>query len=169
MATVRIDYFGMEGEGRNVTEAKRKAGAKLQAAMSGHYSPTVIAYRGYVSLVFREPHGWCNRLIAEPESGIREGKVYAHPNETTEAEAIRAACRHLADLGMRDDDTEPPYFLKDRQDIADWRSNHQFRARFRRAMRAGLDKDQAHNFAGRNPAIDSATMVAWESLVSSVA
>jgi hypothetical protein len=152
MPTVTVDYYGVEGTGRNLTEAKRDAGEKIRKALDGYYSPTVLAHRGWAILVYREPAGWCWRIILDAKDGIRAGKVYASANDETESDAIRSASRHLAQLGWEaSDGTEPPAFLRDRADRREFEVWAEFQLRFRKAKAAGMSDNDAHHWAGRNP------------------
>ena len=153
MATVRIEYYGMDGTGKTVTEAKKNAGAKITAALAGSYTPTILAHRGYAILVWREPDGWRTRLIADPADGIRgDGGGTGFCPGDTETDAIRGAQRHLAQLGWtHDDGPEAPDFLTDRSDRADFRSWAVFQIRHRAARNYGLSPNDAHSWAGRDP------------------
>lgn len=147
---IRLDYYGVEGTGRTVTEAKKDAGERIRQALAGPYTPTVLSYRGTAMLVYREPGGWCYRIIAEPD-GIRDGKVWGSPNDPTEADALRAAGRHLADITMQEADTDPPAFVH-RDDVREWRRSLDVLRRYRQAQRAGLTDEEARSYALRDPA-----------------
>jgi len=54
---VRIEYYGMPGEGRTLTEAKKDAGAKIERAMNANYTPKVIQWRGNMALIWMTPQG----------------------------------------------------------------------------------------------------------------
>lgn len=152
MATVTVDYFGMSGTGRTVTEAKRDAGAKLQKAMEGDYAPHFLHYRGYAILVTRSPHGWDTAIICEP-TGFRDGgRVSVSANYHTEEEVLSSARSQLAQLGWTHEDglTAPGWLNRDEQREFLWWA--EFQLRFRTATQAGLCHNDAHSYAGRNPA-----------------
>jgi hypothetical protein len=164
MGTVTVDYYGMSGTGRTVTEAKKDAGAKVTRALGGYYTPTVVAHRGYAILVYREPTGWNTRIIVCPQDGIREGKVWGSGDHATEGEAIRAAQCHIADLGWCESDgLDAPEFIKDKGDRAEFRYKAEFQIRYRKAKAVGLTDTQCHHYAGRAPGLDIAK---WERLVA---
>jgi hypothetical protein len=73
MSTVRVTYYGVDGEGRNVTEAKRDAGTKIEAAMTGSYSPTVLQSRGTAIVLWRDPWGWQSCFLSH-KGEFREHK-----------------------------------------------------------------------------------------------
>lgn len=57
-AKVRITHYGMEGEGRTLTEAKCNAGQKIEAILSGRWEPRIVSAHGQARLVYRDPLGW---------------------------------------------------------------------------------------------------------------
>ena len=90
--TIKIEYFGMPGEGPTVKEAKLDAGRKIEAALHGSYAPTFLTFGDYTALVWREPTGWGYRLLSE-----KDNTLYASCNDSRD-EAMRRAKRHLAQL-----------------------------------------------------------------------
>lgn len=160
MQTVKIQYFGVEGSGRNVTEAKRDAGKQIERALSGDYSPIILEYRGNAILVWRDPmSGWRSGIIfdnGEFRDHRRVSWSYCHSTKSTDdarADAIASAQDRLAQLGWRPEDaTNPPEFLKTRQQIADYRYWAEFQLRYSQAKAAGMPDNDAHDYAGKNPA-----------------
>ena len=64
--TIRIEYFGMEGSGPTVKEARADAGQKIEKALRGSYEPQVIAFDGQMAILWREPkHGWLYGRIVD--------------------------------------------------------------------------------------------------------
>jgi hypothetical protein len=152
MPTVRIEYYGVEGQGKNLKEAKRDAGAKIEKALTGSYGPQIVSYRGYAILVFRKPEGWCTQIIADADTGVREGAIYAGANHATEKEALKNAFEHLADLGWEENDGHVlPYFLTDRDSIATYKSKVEFWIRCKEARRIGIPEKDIHDWACKNP------------------
>jgi hypothetical protein len=155
MPTVTTEYYGVSGTGRNVTEAKRDAGEKIKRALAGDYTPIVIAWRGNAILVHREPTGWHSSTIVN-DDGIRAGHLRGtiYPSGTTREEAIASATGHVVQMGWKPEDgTEPPEILhryrKERSDFREWAA---FQLRYREAKRRGMNDNDAHSYAGRNPA-----------------
>ena len=96
--TARITYFGMEGEGRNLTEAKRDAGRKVEQALEGSYTPELIGdiSKGYAMLLVRQPKlGWESILLYPGKEGALYG---SSGSDTTKEECERRARAHLAGL-----------------------------------------------------------------------
>jgi len=144
----------MEASGRNVTEAKKEAARKLQSAMHGSYTPTILAYRGYAILIYREPqYEWHTRLIADPERGIVEGPVYGSQEGDRETAEIQAR-RHLAQLGWQHEDRfEVPTILAphDRAGLSSFRFWVGFQLAYRVARGNGLPDCEAHEWACDHP------------------
>jgi hypothetical protein len=99
---ITIKYYGIEGTGKNVTEAKRDAGSRIEKMLGGDYTPFLIRHGGYVALLTREPaYGWGYRLINDDEQGFIH--CGSHVNNCGDPrkdfEEIRLhAYRHLAQL-----------------------------------------------------------------------
>ncbi len=67
MATVRVEYCGMDGEGKTLTAARQDAARKAEKAITGTYDPTILQSRGWIILVWRDPHGWRHSILREKE------------------------------------------------------------------------------------------------------
>lgn len=161
--TIRVKYYGMDGEGTTVTEAKKDAGRKITEALDGDYIPEILEWRGYAILVYREPEGWCSRTIADPEDGIKAGCVYGNPSSTRE-ETIQSARRHLAQMGWKPEDGfDLPTFVTNRNDIADHYNWCKAQLRWRKARDAGLDANDCHAYACKATFRDD-----WAALVERV-
>lgn len=141
MALVRIEYYGMDGEGKNVTEAKRDAGRKIERALSGSYSPEIVTWRTETALVYREPDGWVYSIIRSDDR-IRAGAVHGC-REGTKDEAIRRARYSIAQNGWEPSDgTEAPDFVTDARDRSELATWYTFQLRCIRAKAAGITNNQ---------------------------
>jgi hypothetical protein len=154
MPTVQIEYYGVSGQGRTATEAKRDAGRRIEAALAGSYTPELVCYRGWAILVYREPHsGWCQRVIARPDDGLTAGRVWGGNACSDRAEALRRARVQLAQLGWQETDgIAPPELLQDNRDRAEFVSWATFQMRHRQVRDQGLSERDAWDYASRNPA-----------------
>ena len=73
MATaIRITYYGMDGEGATLKEAKADAARKVERALEGSYTPEMIRFDDWAVLLWREPFGWHYKLIG----GVCAGNLY---------------------------------------------------------------------------------------------
>ena len=139
--TVRITYYGMEGEGKNVTEAKRDAARKVEAALEGDYSPEIIGdLTRYAVLLWREPrYGWGFRTI----TATTTGRLYGSSHGSSRMEVEKYARRHVADLLQ-----DVTYILeKDREGIRDWHSKQEFQRKYQEARNEGHSDHEAHAIA----------------------
>ena len=96
--TVRITYFGADGEGSTVTEARRDAGERIGRMLGGSYTPQLIGSLrdNYSALLWREPkYGWNYKIIG-PEQP--EGALHSCTSGDDYESAKRHATRHLATL-----------------------------------------------------------------------
>lgn len=114
---IKIDYYGVEGSGRTVTEAKKDAGQKIRDMLAGSYMPHVVTYRGWAMLVYREPFsGWCTRTIADDEgirSGTDGGSCHGYNDQF---DAMKAARMHVAQMAWTEaDGLTAPAFLPDQE------------------------------------------------------
>lgn len=94
-----VKFLGMDGEGVTVSEAKRDAQAKIEAAMKGSYSPVVIKFRGMVGIAWREPLCWCYKVV-HPDSEEGEQGPGCSVCKGKEA-AVSEMRAHMAQLGWK--------------------------------------------------------------------
>jgi hypothetical protein len=157
MSRIKLDYYGFEGAGRTVKEAKADAGAKIRAALSGDFSPwSALTHDGqWGVIVWREPaNGWAHRLITPGGHGDRGGS-YGRPDRTRE-EAIRDAVKHLASCAGLSavealvGQTGPlPISYMTLSDLDDARRMEAWQERYKTGRAThGMDDTQAREFAG---------------------
>ena len=96
MATVQIEYFGMDGVGRNVTEAKRDAGAKIERFISADGRPVFIHYRGSAVMVYLTRYGWEYSIAQLADGAEPFGRGCCICATWERADAVREAKEHLA-------------------------------------------------------------------------
>ena len=97
--TVRTTYYGMEGEGPNLKEARADAARKLEAAVTGYYTPAIMTYRGYVIMAWREVEsGWWYTILTPDrmDTPVVAQQRGANSGGQSAEDTIRAARRHLA-------------------------------------------------------------------------
>lgn len=146
MNTVRITYYGMDGEGRNVTEAKRDAGAKIENALTGNYTPQLI--RGSTSeavLIFREPSGW----YYSPIHADSTGRVCTIGSYDTQKEAERKARQHLAQNIFTLDGLDGSEVILDKADKREHATWIEYQRLYKAWRDTGLADQQAHEKACR--------------------
>lgn len=141
MATVRIEYYGVEGSGKNVTEAKRDAGSKIENALSGSYTPIILQAGDETIIVFRSPDGWQYGFLRNGELGSIQGQ------DKDKKEVERSARRHIGSnvtewkTCFGPDDVHP--IVKEERDRREIADNCKWQREMRRATEAGLDDRNA--------------------------
>lgn len=110
---VSITYFGMDGTGRNVTEAKRDAGRKIEEALSGSYRPVVLESRGWAMLVWRDICGWQSSIIKwvdhdQNYESLWRADVSSGSGEKSFEECLERAYSHLAQMTWDQKELVPP-------------------------------------------------------------
>jgi hypothetical protein len=104
--TIRITYYGMDGEGPTVKAAKEDAGHKLAHLVAQtEEAPVIVAVEGVAALVAYTQQGWGHRLITgqstDNTSGFFTGPQYVSGSYETKQEARLAALRHVLDIAWR--------------------------------------------------------------------
>jgi hypothetical protein len=145
---IAIDHYGVSGRGRTIKEAKADAGRRIQEMLTGDYSPHVVTYRGFATLVYREPFsGWCTRNIAD-EDGMRGGTTGGSCHGYADQyEAMKAARMSVAQLSWTEDDgLLPPNFLPEREarEFVAWA---RFQIEYRRLRAEGVPEVDCHRRA----------------------
>lgn len=105
MPTVTIDYFGVTGSGRNVTEAKRDAGAKLERFVAS-YRPRSIHYRGTVYVIWTEPDGGVHseQIVYRGEYRERRGSSWCGSVEEALQSIVGSLAQDVYPEPIADDD-----------------------------------------------------------------
>lgn len=149
--TVTATVHGVEGEGRNATEAKAAAIARLEAATDGDYRPVLLRFNAAEALVWRELDGWRYRIIHQDDYGCESG-LFAHclqEPQITKAALIVAAKRHLAQIGWipgQDDEAIAYVDAGNRGELARWL---RFQNAYRRFKAEGKSDMECHELACR--------------------
>ena len=145
MTTVRIEYYGMDGQGKNVTEAKRDASIKIEKALGGDYSPVIIRANGEGVLIFRTPRdGWGYALL-HPDT---QGRVYSNGGTyPTQQEAERRARAHLAQNVFEHDGPDGTEVIKDKRDLDEHKRWVEWQRLYKRWRDAGATDNVAHSNA----------------------
>lgn len=96
---VSVVHLGMEGEGKNISEARRDAEKRIEACLTGDWMPYFITHLGQVAVIARHPRAqgpqWGYRVInpATPNIELMQGLDL---NYTDRPAAVRAAAFDLA-------------------------------------------------------------------------
>ncbi len=121
--TIRITYYGMDGEGATVKDAKLDAGRKIEQALSGAYNPKLLVLEGHAILLARSPQGYGYSIVTDGEKSLKPGMVWATSNFQDESEAEAYARYHLAQIAWNwnnDADVIEYVFKDDQARIQSW-------------------------------------------------
>ena len=140
--TIKLDYFGMPGEGPTVKEAKLDAGRKIEAALKDSYAPTFLTFGSYTALVWREPSGWGYRLLPD-----KEDTLYACCQDSR-PDTIRQAKRHLAQLADNVVANEAILAYVHKDDRKEIENNIRWQREMRELIAKGYTDEEARYISG---------------------
>jgi hypothetical protein len=157
MGKVMVEVYGFQGEGRTMKEARAAAQEKARVALSGSYTPHLVAWRGSVALVWREPEsGWVYRIVRSDGEPIKSGDVWGCSCRGEDRKAvIQGAAFHLAQNEWVNTDgvTVPPIVPEDRR--REFLDTVRFRLRFllyfHRAPGTSAGDNAAHDWVCGGP------------------
>jgi hypothetical protein len=153
---IRITYYGMEGEGPTVREAKADAGNKLEQLVRDTESrPQIYSFGDRLAIIARTRYSWGYWLLEnnKPMSGGTHGFENF-------ADAQRSALSHMADLAWSHDVSDDRAFAaealkcletanRDRdRAIDDLVYRWQWQRRWKAARDQGFDDNKARNITG---------------------
>jgi hypothetical protein len=145
-----LKYYGIEGTGCTVTEAKKDAGAKIEKALSGSYRPIVLAAGGETIICWRNPeYGWSYGWLRDGDiSGTSSGRG---DREDCECSARRHIGMNATDWRtcLRPEDVDP--IVKEAADRREIAQMCAWQRDYHRAIAAGLDDNDARNLIGGFP------------------
>lgn len=125
-------------------EAKEQVLALAEQALTGTYTPTFVRHGDVLMVSYRTQYGWMYCLTRETEGSL-DYSACANPN-TTGPEMDRQARRHMA--GSYLPEGTGVAVLRNADDIAMYRSNLAWQARYQEAKAQGMSDYQAHAHAG---------------------
>lgn len=106
---VNITYFGMDGSGRTMTEAKKDAGRKIEQAMTGNYQPVMLQSRGIIIILWRDPQGWRYNIITDEKGNLRDKPFQCYSTGQSDYYAEYAsALLSLAQMTWDGQEQRPP-------------------------------------------------------------
>ena len=141
---VHITYYGMDGEGRTITEAKKDAGAKIEKALHGYYTPRILRHAGYMALVAREPFsGWGYRLI-HADSTATEESIYLSSSREDREDCVKTCFRHMAQLAGHYRGIEKYLTASDQAELDRY---YEFQRRYAELRAEGHTDADAHRIA----------------------
>ena len=161
---INLEYFGMPGSGATVKEAKLDAGRRIEEALDGDYTPSLIHWRQFTVLLARDPkYGWGYR-ISHP--GEIQERMYLNSRDGDRDECLKVLVMHIADIarptGENPEDSLPLFNILSghiakhnayREFVDNCIRSDRFQLRYRHAKDVlGMTDVEAHDWAGMNPA-----------------
>lgn len=140
---ITLDYYGVEGTGRTVTEAKRDAGERIKRIVR-HLSPRIYSWRGYSVVISPNEHGAQYTLI-HPDS---DGSVHSCSLCADMDDATKSAVKHMLSVARQVGDMTMPEWID--ADLAaqlerEWRDNDAFQVAYRYAE--AYEESDPHGWA----------------------
>lgn len=149
MKKVSVNLYGIQGTGRNKTEAKAAAGHVIEAALYGSYTPTLLACRNRAVLVFRDAlSGWSFSFLDVAEMALEtvtRKTLYGCAGYENEQVALRSALIGLAQqVWLPSDGLQPPgELLTEDNDVAEFRGWARWQLEFRQLREHDVDDEHA--------------------------
>lgn len=139
---VRITYYGIEGEGVTLKEARADAARNIEVALEGSYTPKLLEFGNHQALVWREPVGWGYRLLNGADTCLYPSVFHAKQEG-----AERQARYHLAQSGWEPANDGPALAYVHRDDRATLATWIAWQRRYAHARAEGLSDVEAHRKA----------------------
>jgi hypothetical protein len=109
--TIKLTYYGIEGEGPTVAAAKQAAGRQLEHLVKQtEESPTIVRVGAVTALVALSRWGWGHRIIAGIGEQPETGHVHVSGGRATKAEAELDALKHVLDCAWNWPDDDGVWF-----------------------------------------------------------
>lgn len=140
---IKIDYFGVPGEGRTVKEAKQDAGRKIEQIVQ-NLSPRIYSHRGHSVVIYRTTEGEAYDLIHPDSEGCRHSTSFGGDVE-------ESAIAHLLQITRQAGEFDIPDWVPNEMHprlTSDWKSNDAFQRAYRAAEGAG--EANPHQWACEN-------------------
>lgn len=148
MATIiNLTYCGMAGSGATVKLAKQDAARKIEAVLSGYYTPYMMRAGDLLGVMWREPNGYSYKII-RPDT--KAGQVFGNSLciGSTEADTREAMASHMAQnigsyAGLEKHLTK--YAMRDLDNY------FEFQRKYSECKAAGMSDTDAHASASNRP------------------
>lgn len=154
MSQVQIEYFGVRATGKNLTEAKRAAGAIIEKELKEDYSPRYMVVTDYVLFLYREPLlGWTYQIIPKSEAKPLARFSSGMGHDDTVEKCEKTARHHLAQylLNPKDRSCLPACLavLKDLRDLKEFPSYAEWQFVMRELLDSGMENEAARREADK--------------------
>ncbi len=150
--TVRLTYFGMDGKGATLTEAKKDAGKKIEAVLHDVFSgPVLLEHRGHACILVRGLYGWEKHTILRPGEPLKLNPCHSQGGPDLAWELHWARLNLAQNAWALEDGLDPPEILEgDERLIGEHRSWVGFQLAYQAATKDGRGDTEAHRWACDN-------------------
>src|SRR5229473_3349469 len=144
---ITLEYFGFQGQGATVKEAKQDAGRKIEALHAGTFQPQLREWRGEAVLVYRTLTGWEYTFIQHQGGALRTHGTAMGDGEFFNT--LRSAERHLVGVAWNVGDplTDFPEWFHNEEDRKDLISSREWQIAYRKFKDEGHEDNEAHRLA----------------------
>lgn len=144
---ISLTYYGVDGAGRTVTEAKRDAGRRIEKIVA-HLYPAIFSYRGHSVVIYRTTDGYSYSLIHPESSGAIHSSSSCGDDRH---ESMACAISHLLSITRREGEMDVPEWAASYLDVrslhSEWACSDAFQRAYRAAEASGLADHNAHRWA----------------------
>ena len=147
MQQITVEYMGVAGTGRTVSEAKENARKTIAERLAGDYHPELIRHESFFAFVWRDPaNGWGYRIF---DADDKPGMVFANTlgHQYDRIDAINACRKHLAQMVYRDAQHTGAEVIKDKNDLAQHMDWVHWQEAYKAAIREGKSDQEAFRYA----------------------
>ena len=134
---------GASSIGDSSGEAAERLRRTVEKAFDGDYDPSVMLFRDYIGVLWRETFGW--RYNIKRLSDVSHvQKMGSCSYFDTEQQALHSLCMNLAQDGWDGQEMESPLLLSknDQDDFSRWA---RYQKRYQELAATGMDNTAIHN------------------------
>lgn len=142
MKTIKVDYFGFEGSGPTVKEAKADAAKKLMAFIKdAEHGPRFLKIEDYLIVTYRTYGTWAYRLFY-PGCGTGAECI----GMATQEQAEKQGRHHAAQMASTIENVRTDFLIdpQQQQELIDYFA---WQKRYREAREEGYCDNDAHRIA----------------------
>lgn len=143
---VTIQYFGFEGTGRTMKDAKLNAGNKILMLHEGSFEPVLVTWRGETALIYRTLTGYESKILQHDGAPLHMPLGCEMHSEGTRKAVIKSVQQHIVQLGWRFEDPIDlfPDWFTDANDRKEAIRYRQWQLDFRKFRAEGMSENEAH-------------------------
>jgi hypothetical protein len=146
---ITLEYFGFQGLGATIKEAKQDAGRKIEALHAGSWDPVLVSWRGETILIYRTLEGYYSRFLQHGGDPLKvSAGCQLHGNDDLKS-AIRSVQNHVVQLGWTFEDPIDlfPDFYTNESDRREAISYREWQIAYRKFKGEGHTDNDAHRLA----------------------